>query len=382
MNNFIKHAASGVYKPSKKISEKNKDITLKECIISFNFEDFYYSNENLFRKNTNTLEDVSKSLLIMESFKYEKQIISDLVTILKKISFITDIYFLPIGWLVGNNDGSIQDKHFIIKILFTISNTTLEHKVSDFLNGKNIYDTSIDFTKECYVNSFPTPDTVPSVIISFYPFDTTYILFVLFFGIYNNSYCGISYISKRDNLNYVLEVLKPMVKEITLIVDEITRLVSVKLFDTSNGAQFPEKNIYSICEIVYIFDKSKFGDIKVKSNISILPFVNKKLISIIDLPSNVEITCYSKDSIDYITHIDNKRLSTVLIIAKDQFMNNITFSGTFIKENIIWKGKYTYRILESTFDVPILKVSNGTRVCKKNTFQKSSFTTRIGAYII
>ncbi|ADT91079.1 telomere binding protein [Cotia virus SPAn232] len=382
MNNFIKHAASGVHKPSKKLTEKNKDITLKECIISFNFEDFYYSNENLFKKNTNTLEDVTKSLLIMESFKYEKQIIIDIITILKKISYITDIYFLPIGWLVGINDSIIQDKHFIIKILFTISNNVLENKISDFLNSKNIYDVTIDFTKECYVNSFPTPHTLPSVIISFYPFDTSYILIVLFFGVYNDSYCGISYISKRDNLNYIIDVLKPMVREITIISDEITRLVSIKLFDTSNGKIFPEKNIYSICEIVNTFDKSKFGDISIKSNISIIPFINKKIISIIDLPSNVEIKCFSKDSIDFITHIDNKRLSTVLIIAKDKFMNNITFSGTFKKENIIWKGKYTYRILESTFDAPTLRVSKGDRVCKKNTFDKSTFTSRIGTYII
>lgn len=93
MNNFIKHVSYKILKPNKKLSKKLDDeIKLKECIISFNFENFYYSNEILFNKPTNSLDDVNKSWLIMESFKYEKYVIMGLINILKKKSYITDFF--------------------------------------------------------------------------------------------------------------------------------------------------------------------------------------------------------------------------------------------------------------------------------------------------
>ncbi|QHR82586.1 telomere binding protein [Brazilian porcupinepox virus 1] len=382
MNNFIKNAASGISKPNKKIDKHIDNIALKECIISFNFENFYYSNEKIFKKDNNSLDDVSKSLSIINSFKYEKYVISGLVKILKNLSFISDIFFLPVGWLTGVGENNV-DKHFVVKILFTSSLTNIRTKVKDYLSYHQVCDITFVNDKEFVINTFSMPDTLPSTLISFFPFDVNYIIIVLFFGIYNDTYCGLSYISKKDNLNYMIDVLKPMVKEITILSDEITRFVSVKFFDLKPSVKFPEKKIYTISEIIYPFDKSKFKDINVTSNMLISPFINKYIVSIIDLPSNVEIKCKSKNFVDYITHIDNKKLQNILIIAKDNFMQNVIFSGTFKKENIIWKGNYTYRITESTFTVPKLNVSEkGNRKCKKNIFNNSIFTTRIGSYII
>ncbi|AOE46408.1 hypothetical protein SPPV_43 [Sheeppox virus] len=394
MNNFIKHVSYKISKPNKKLSKKLDDeIKLKECIISFNFENFYYSNEILFNKPTNSLDDVNKSWLIMESFKYEKYVIMGLINILKKKSYITDFFFIPIGWIVGNNinnDDNIDNNHVVIKI--TIENNKsfqpLSNKIKDFLSHYDIFDLLIiQKEKELNILSFKTPNNFPSVVISLFPFDVTSIIIVLFFGIFDDSYCGLSYITNKDNLNYVIEVLKPISSEINILSDEITRFVSIKLFNNelNKNKKFPEEKIFFICEFIKIFEKTKFEEPKSVIHTNITTFIPKKMISLIDLPSNVEIRTLSNNGIDYITHINDKKLSTILIITKDNFLKNVSFSGTFKKENIIWKGYYTYRIIESTFDVPKLKISpNGKKryITCKSAFNNSTFTTRSGQYIV
>ncbi|CAC21285.1 47L protein [Yaba-like disease virus] len=386
MNNFIKNAANKMYKPYKKIIPTSEKIALKECIISFNFENFYYLNEIVFNKQNNTLDDLSKSWTIMESFSYEKYVIKGIIQIIKKYAYINDIYFVPIGWLTGIDDNE-QQYHVVIKLVFeSYVLVTIKNKVKEYCSFHSIKDLHISQTsKDLKISVFEIPQNMPSALVSLYPFDTEYIMIVLFFGICDESYCGISYITNKENLYNVIEFLKPLVLEINLIIDEISKMTSLKIFNSTQQCEiFPEKKIISICEIMEPLDKKKIDGFKINTPINITLFVKKKIVSLLDVPSNVDIKCMSSNGVDFITHIDNKRLSTVLIIAKDDFIKDVIFSGTFKKENLIWKGCYTYRIIESSFLTPKLNVLNksNNKKCKKHTFNNHTFTTKTGSYVI
>ncbi|AST09468.1 telomere binding protein [NY_014 poxvirus] len=383
MNNFVKQVASKSLKPSKKLSQRDESISLNECIISFNFDNFYYCNDVLFNKQTNTPEDVMKSILIMESFTYEKMIIKKLIKLLLPQSYISDLYFCPVGWLTGMDEH--PETHVMIKIIFNTSLISIKSQIIEFLEHYHVNSLTILSTeKELTIPTFNVPDSIPIGVISFFPFDTDFIIIVLFFGVHNDSYCGISYISHRERLQYVIEILKPMVSEINMLTDEVGRLSSVRIFDSNNSRKFPSSTLTSICEIVYFFDETKFPVPKSLTQLNASPYIPKKIISLIDLPCNVEIRAVSRHGIDFITHINNKRLNMILIIAKDSFLKNTIFSGTFVKENLIWKGMYTYRIVKSTFPVPTIKVSGGKykKTCKKHCFVNSSYTSRTLSHIL
>ncbi|UXK19916.1 Telomere-binding protein [Monkeypox virus] len=382
MNNFVKQVASKSLKPTKKLSPLDEVISLNECIISFNLDNFYYCNDGLFTKPINTPEDVLKSLLIMESFAYEKMIIKGLIKILISRAYINDIYFTPFGWLTGVDDD--PETHVVIKIIFNSSLISIKSQVIEYLKPYNVNNLSVLPTeKELSINTFNVPDSIPISIISFFPFDTDFILVILFFGVYNDSYCGISYISPKERLPYIIEILKPLVLEINMLSDEIGRTSSIRIFNSTSVKKFPTNTLTSICEIVYSFDESSFTTPKTFTPLNASPYIPKKIVSLLDLPSNVEIKAISRSGVDFITHINNKRLTTILVIAKDNFLKNSTFSGTFIKENIIWKGIYTYRIIKSSFPVPTIKsVTNKKKICKKHCFVNSQYTTRTLSHIL
>nr|WGO62676.1 telomere binding protein [Wadden Sea poxvirus] len=385
MNHFVKHAASKLHKPNKNLVPNNDTISLQECIISFNFDNFYYCNDNIFIKNTNTLDDVFKSLSIIESFKYEKHIIIGLLKLIRKYGYINDLFFTPIGWLTGI-DSNNETKHNVVIKLFLHISTSIKLKVKEYLSTYSITDMSIVITDFItIVNTFNT-DGIPSAIISFFPFDTDYFLIVFFFGTYNESYCGLSYTFNKEKLYIIIETLKQYIMDLYILNDEISRLTITHIPENNiPKKKFPIKNIIQICEIVYQFDETKFDIPKYISNqLTISPFIPKKLVSLIDLPCNVEIKCNSKHGIDYVTHIDNKRIKVYLIILKDSFLKDYPLTGIFVKENLIWKGLYTYRIIKSNFPVPELKVSDKRKKNNyiKNCFHNYTYTTRIGSYII
>ncbi|AAF17924.1 gp042L [Rabbit fibroma virus] len=386
MNNFIKYIASKMTKPVCKVTEPVNELKLKECVVSFNFNHFYYNNEGVFNKPCNTLEDVSKSWTVMERFKYEKYVIVGLVKILKKLAYISDIFFVPVGWIAGTSTVHTNETHHVIvKVIFLNSFTVIKNKVKDYLSYHDILDVSVHQNdKEVYVRTFTVPDQLPSVVISLFPFCIEYILVVLFFGAYEESYYGITYVAHKEHLYTIVEILKPLSSEINIWSDEVTRFVTVKLVDERPKRGFPEKKVYPISEIVHSFNNSVFDATVTIQRLHVTCFVPKKIISLIDLPSNVPIKAFSKNGIDYITHINDKRLTSVLIIAKDDFMKHVTFLGTFKKENIIWKGCYTYHITEATFDVPTLKVTSSCKkkTCKKHAFDNFTFTTRVDSYIV
>nr|AAB29633.1 C9L product [variola virus VAR, India-1967, Peptide, 381 aa] [Variola virus] len=381
---------------------------------------------------------------------------------------------------------------------------------------------------------------------------------------------------------YIIEILKPLMSEINMLSDEIGRTSSIRIFNSTSVKKFPTNTLTSICEIVYSFDESSFPTPKTFTPLNASPYIPKKIVSLLDLPSNVEIKAISRGGVDFITltclnisslryedsgsykgvshlkdgvivtttmnisvkaniidltgrvcyltrnycevkirceiksfalngsitplhmilgtldrwkylpfptddyryvgelkryisgnpypieslaleisatfnrftivknnddefscylfsqnysfhkmlnarhicesewealnnnndnsssmpvshnnrandlssmmsqlqndnddHINNKRLNTILVIAKDNFLKNSTFSGTFIKENIIWKGIYTYRIIKSSFPVPTIKsVTNKKKICKKHCFVNSQYTTRTLSHIL
>lgn len=237
MNNFVKQVASKSLKPTKKLSPLDEVISLNECIISFNLDNFYYCNDGLFTKPINTPEDVLKSLLIMESFAYEKMIIKGLIKILISRAYINDIYFTPFGWLTGVDDD--PETHVVIKIIFNSSLISIKSQVIEYLKPYNVNNLSVLTTeKELSINTFNVPDSIPISIISFFPFDTDFILVILFFGVYNDSYCGISYISPKERLPYIIEILKPLVLEINMLSDEIGRTSSIRIFNSTSVKNF------------------------------------------------------------------------------------------------------------------------------------------------
>ncbi|ASK51252.1 Telomere-binding protein [Eptesipox virus] len=381
MNNFIKQAASKLLKPTIKLIQKNENKSYKECIISFDFEDFYYCNNIIFNKNLNTVDDVIKSWTILNSFTYEKYILKGLIKIIKKYSYINDIYFLPIGWLTGT--GEIPTSHVVIKVLLTDYFSHFKNKIKEYLTSYSVLNLIIQTDKESVLKTFMFPDILPMALITLYPFDVEYILIVLFFGTCDESYCGITYITSKDMLSTVIEILKPITTEINVICDDITKTFTVKYSDSSQVEKFPSTTLIPICEIITPFNNDKFFIPQKIQPVNISTYISKKIVSLIDLPSYVDIKCISKNGVDYITHINTKKLKTVLIIAKDDFLKDVIFSGTFKKENLIWKGAYTYRIIESNFIVPELKVSNkGKRYVKKYTYNNSTFTTKTGSYIV
>ncbi|QDJ95020.1 telomere-binding protein [Hypsugopox virus] len=383
MNNFIKQAATRLLKPTKKLIQKNETKNYKECIISFNFEDFYYCNDIVFNKPINLVDDVIKTWTVLNSFPHEMYILKGLLKLIKKYCHISDVYFVPVGWFTGIDD--IPPSHVVIKVLISDYITHFKNKIKDFLLHYPIVDLVITQTdKESILKTFIFPDTVlPMALITLYPFDIDHILIVLFFGTCDESYCGITYIASKDMLSTVVEILKPITSEINVLCDDITKLSIVKYSDSSQVEKFPNTLLIPICEIVSQFNEAKFFIPQSIQHLNITTHVPKKIVSIIDLPSNVEIKCSSKNGIDYITHINSKRLKTILIIAKDDFLKDVLFLGTFKKENLIWKGSYTYRIIDSSFKVPELKVSNkGKRSIKKYIYNNSTFITKTGSYIV
>ncbi len=381
MNQFVKRAASSTDKPKKKLDPPLESILFEESMIEFNFVDFYYCNDSLFSKETNSLDDVFKSLSILETFRFEKEIIKGLIKVVREHGYISDVYFSPIGWLTGTGN-DVPHTHVSVRIIHTCPTKTIETIARRFLSEEVVEKLSIQQTpKEYSVNVFRIPDSIPTALITVFPFDTDYILLVLFFGIFNDSRCGLSYVCRREKLNSLVEILKLRVSEITLIKDEVSRTVPVKIYGVHKHL-FPEERIVSICEIVSDFDFSKFK-IKDSPRLAVQTYIPKKLVSLIDLPCGVEIKCVSKDGIDFVTHLRGEKLNTVLIVIKDDFLKSYPLSGVFYKENLVWKGTYTYRITKSTFPVPELKISKNYRSdCKKHCFYGSAFITRVGLYIV
>ncbi|QHG62607.1 telomere binding protein [Cetacean poxvirus 1] len=387
MNNFIKQISSRASKPTKKITEVSNIVKYKECNIYFNFNNFYYCNNRLFNKPTNCINEIIKSLLVLSSYRYEKDIIESIVNLLIKNAHthINDIYFTPVGWLTGLYD--VTSYHVVIKFIYTGSILHVKSNIRDYLHSRYINKVDIvDENKELIVNKFNIPKVLPVAVLTFYPFNTEYSLLILYFGTYNDIHCGISYIFTKENLPYIVEILKHRVEEIHLLHDEVNQLSSIRINGTPSQ-KFPMKKVTYISEVIKLFNLSKFeiDTTKTISPLNIVLYIPKVLVSILDLPCNVEIRSVCKNGIEYVTHIENTKLSTILIIIKDKFMRNVSLIGTFVKENLIWKGHYTYRIIKSDFNVPQLKVSkkySSNNVRKNILFNSSSYTTKIGSCII
>ncbi|QRY18917.1 ORF-47 [Teiidae poxvirus 1] len=383
MDNFIKQISFRIKKPTTQLEAADSKVKYSYVFIEFNYPDFYYCNDNLFMKPENSLSDISKSLLMMNSFPYESFILQELLRLLKQYGHVYDIYFLPIGWLMGN--GELQAHHACIKMIKNNSQKVIEEVTRKQLSHYGIEGTNIrittDTTKEVSVNRHPlgVGQLEPVCVVSFYPFDPeNKVLFVIYLGRYNDRYCGVSYVVDRDDMYKAFSRTYMYISDFYLVSDDINTFHTTRVSNHSKKLKMlPINHCTTLCEIVYDFEFVKF-DQSIMSIPVITPYVPKQFVSIINLPDNVPITCIEVNNLGYVTHIDNKKLRKVLIVLKDSFLKNTTLQGTFKKTNIVRHGKYTYVIVFATFECPVLKINktSNPNTCKRTIFEGSKYITK------
>ncbi|ALA62431.2 DNA-binding protein [Turkeypox virus] len=386
MNNFIKQISLKIKKPVTELDNtSNADIYYHYVTIMFNFPNMYYSNTNLFNKPENNLLDISKSLMSLNSFSYEFFVIKEYVKLIRRYAHIYDIYFIPIGWLVGCGDP--VEYHTCIKLIRSNTQNIIESITKKYLAQHGIHGNEIsiqyDKSNEVKICRYPILSSnkrlEPICVVSFYPFDPeNKIILIIYVGRHKDKHCGISYVIDREDTYQALTRIYPYVDCIYLLSDDIITFHTIPIINnTKNLKKLPIEYCTTLCELVYEFEYSKFD----QGNISIpafIPFIPKQLVSIINLPDNVNIMCASANNIEYVTHIDNKKLNRILIIKKDKFLKNTVLRGTFKKINIVRHGKYTYTIISSSFDCPKLEnpKSSSPISCNKIIQDGSKYVTK------
>ncbi|AWU47092.1 Telomere-binding protein [Sea otter poxvirus] len=383
MNQFIKNAACKIRKPSFNINDTISTISLRQCTVHFNFLAFYYNNDNLFQKSSNTIDDVTKSLIVMESYKYEYQVLKKLVKNIRLFPsiYVSDLFFLPIGWLMG--DGVSPTTHAAIKFVYQGRSNTVEKRIRESMQKYPINNIDFLHTNDTFsIPAFEVPNISPTVLVTFYPPDPKNSLAILFFGRSGEVHCGIVYTFDREYLHDAISYLRRISSDMYILHDDIGRFNYVTL--TGNKEPMIDTNIQvtAICEIEHELDVSKL--IPSRLSIDVTTFVTKKLIHILDLPSKTEIQCINKNGMDLITHIGGKKLDVLLVIVKDKFLKDTVFDGVFEKENIIWRGIYTYRILKSSFNSPKLNLNKSTScsIHRQLSISPTTFITRAYSDIV
>ncbi|AID46822.1 DNA-binding protein [Penguinpox virus] len=384
MDNFLKQISSNVKKPIAELEDPDAVIKFYYMNISFNFPDLYYCNNNLFDKPENSLLDISKSLLMLNSFSHECFILQDLLRVIRRYGHVYDVYFLPIGWLVGN--GESPKYHASIKLIRSntqeIIDGIVRRQLSQYgIQGDNLL-ISVDSSNEVSINRHSiigARQLQPVCVVSFYPFDPEHkVFFVIYVGRYKDKYCGISYVADREDMYKVINRIYPYVSCFYLVSDGIINFHTTPVANhTRNIKPLPVNHCNTLCEIIYDFEYLKF-DQGVMSIPVFMPFVPKQFVSIINLPDDIPITCTASNNIEYITHIDNKKLKRILIIIKDKFLKDTIMQGTFKKVNLVRHKKYTYTITYSSFDCPKLEntKSSSPSTCNKAILDGRRYVTK------
>ncbi|AYP74217.1 hypothetical protein [Fowlpox virus] len=384
MDNFVKQISSKIVKPIAELEPPDSKVQYYYMKISFNFPDLYYCNKNLFAKPENTLLDISKSLLMLNSFPYENFVINDLLRTIRRYSHIYDVYFSPVGWFVGKED--LPNYHVCIKLIRSTNQEIIDgiirkHLLQHGICGDNLF-IELDKANEISINRHSivgARQLQPVCVVSFYPFDPeNKVLLVIYVGRYKDRHCGVSYVINREDLYNVINRIYSYVVCIYLVSDDIVTFHTTPLANHSKKLkQLPINHCNTLCEIVYEFEFLRFEQGTMPIPVFV-PYVPKQLVNIINLPDDTLITCASINRLEYVTHIDNKKLKRVLIIIKDKFLKNTILHGTFKKKNIVRNKKYTYTITWSTFECPTLGdvKSSSPNTCNKVVLDGSRYVTK------
>ncbi|AAC55176.1 MC048L [Molluscum contagiosum virus subtype 1] len=406
MNHFVKQVAARARKPARELERVEGDVPYARVLLRFDFSALHYNHGALFCKRENTLEDVDKSLLVLAAFRYEAYVLRTLVRTLTERgrAHVYDIYFLPVGWLAGVA-ADVPPAHAALRLLHSGRLDALERRARELLAQHDVLGVELEDEGPCSVPRFALPAAhdapAPVAVLAFYPFDPGLLLAVVFFGRHGDAHCGLAYTAPRAQLPALAAALHAHVADLYLLHDEVGHFSSTRVHNNA-PLRFPAETCAGLCEVTRAFAHERFAAARALVAHVPPPFVPKQLVSIVDLPCDTELTCASVHGIDFVTHISGRRLHTVLLLAKEGFMADTVFAGVFSKRNMVWRGRYTFRVLRASFPCPELRGAGsasgadgedtgtahaaGRRAlraaCHKHCFRGSRYTTRTPAHVV
>lgn len=390
MNNFIKQAAARARKPQKTL-DRPAEKHLRKVSILFDFVPFYYNNQALFRKDENTLDTVAKSLLVMSAFRYEAHVLRTLARALAKKAHIFDTFFVPVGWLAGTG-AAVPSSHAAVVACSGSPLAEIEAQARAALAPYSVGSIAVVDEGQVVVRQFPVSwapgDDAPVCVVAVYPFDPDRAVGIVFFGRHGDAHCGVTYLIARAQLPGFVSAVGAHVAAMYLVNDSIGSFSTTCIPSAGEPRRFPARTCTTLCEVLVEFDPAAFSPATAPPVAACVPYVPKLLVSIVDLPSDTDITCASHGGVDFVTHIGGARLKTVLVIAKEPFAKDVVFSGVFTKRNLVWRGRYTFAVTSASFPFPTLKTRAGARAgaigsaCHRHCALDAAFTTRTFSHIV
>ncbi|AAR98391.1 ORF034 hypothetical protein [Bovine papular stomatitis virus] len=383
MNHFVKQIASGIRKPATRLTPSGSH-EVRVHTVPVEMPGFFYNNENLFHKPLNSVDAVLKSLAIAGTFRDEWESLRSVARALQAAGVhVVDVFFSPVGWLAGAAQPPGTPAAFRIVAPSAAAAAKAVRQVvktvrppAQLQPGEAREDSVVEVQE--FSSAYSSQGPPPVGVMAVCPFDQEASLLVLFFGRTQDAQCGIAYqCASKTETDRMLATLMPVVSEMHVVCDDVGRSTVTRHRGGGSVAAFPDDRVTSIVGVVHHFDHRQFPSAPGASPSSDLAlYVPKRFVFVIDLPSGVDIRCASRNGTDFVTHVDGRKLDAVLVIVKDGFMAGTTMEGVFQKENLVWRGKYTYRITRSTFDVPEFRGKAGGSPPDGRVLASRDFVTR------
>ncbi|AIZ77285.1 hypothetical protein SB87_gp032 [Parapoxvirus red deer/HL953] len=385
MNHFLKQLAAGIRKPATRLTPSGAH-EVRVYTVPVELPGFFYNNENLFHKPVNSVDAVLKALALAGTFREEWESLRAVARALQAAGVhVLDVFFAPVGWLAGSAPPPDGGAHAGFRVVAagsasaarTVKQVAKSLRTPAALAPGDAREDAVVEVHEfssAYVGQGPPPVGVMSVC----PFDHEASLLVLFFGRTQEAHCGIAYqCPSRTESDRMLATLMPVVSEMYVVCDDVGRSTVTKHRGGAAAGRFPDDRVTSLVGVVHPFDHRQFPSAPSAAPASDLAlYVPKRFVFVLDLPSHVDIRCASRNGTDFVTHVDGRRLDAVLVIVKDRFMRGTVMEGVFQKENIVWRGKYTYRITKASFEVPEFRGKSGGAPPDGRVLASREFVTR------
>lgn len=383
MNHFFKQVAAGVRKPAARLTPSGAH-EMRAFTVPVDLPGFLYNNENLFAKPVNSVEAVLKALAVAASFRDEWGALRAIARgVQGSGAHVLDIFFAPAGWMAGA--GPAPGSPAAVRVAAGSAAAAARAVRASAKAARLPAPVAVGEARDEAAVEVPEFSTVyaaagppPVGVMSVSPLDQEAAVVVLFFGRHQDAHCGIAYscVGKTE-ADRMLATLLPAVSEMHVVCDDVGRAVVSRLRGGGSVSQFPDARVTSLVGVVHPFDARQFPSAPGASPASdLVLFVPKRFAFVLDLPSGVDIRCASRAGTDFVTHIDGRRLEHVLVLIKDAFLKGVTMDGVFQKENLVWRGKYTYRITKSTFEVPEFRGRAGGQPPEGRALACRDFVTR------
>ncbi|ADC53935.1 telomere-binding protein [Pseudocowpox virus] len=383
MNHFFKQIGAGVRKPATRLTPTGAH-ELRLFTVPVELPGFLYNNENLFHKPVNSVDTVLKALAVASSFREEWEAVRALARALQAAGVhVTDVFFSPVGWMAGT--APPPGAHAAVRVVAP-SAAAAARAVKQTVKalrppvpmapGEAREDAVVEVQE--FSSAYAGHGAPPVGVMAACPFDQEASVLVLFFGRTQDAHCGIAYrCATRTETDRMLATLLPIVSEMHVVCDDVGRSTVSRHRGGGAATQFPDDRVTSIVGVVHPFDHRQFPSAPSASPSSdLVLYAPKRFVFVVDLPSGVDIRCASRSGTDFVTHIDGRKLDAVLVIVKDAFMAGVTMDGVFQKENLVWRGKYTYRITKSSFEVPEFRGKAGGHPPDGRVLASREFVTR------